>query len=283
LLLSAQQADGGWTGKYGSGVDTSFALLFLRRANLTRDLTAFLKGRDAMEVALRGGGVMERKNEEERNGEGTARPKIEDRRSKMEDRSGDNRSSILDPQSPKTNSPPPLTPSPITPSPPRPSPGSGSEAEAARLTDEFLKASGSKQEELLEHLKQTKGGAYTAALAAAIEKLNGPLKTKAREALAERLARMTAGTLRDMLHDESAEIRRAAALACAMKDEKEFVPELARLLEDEQPTVGRAAYSALKALTGQDFGPAANASSETRSRAAAAWKEWWQKQSGRRE
>jgi hypothetical protein len=175
-----------------------------------------------------------------------------------------------------------LSPQPVVPSPP-PLARSASEAEAGRLTDEFLRASGSKQEELLEHLKQTKGGAYTAALATAIEKLNGPLKTKAREALAERLARMTAGTLRDMLHDEAPEIRRAAALACAMKDEKEFIPELAKLLEDQEPSVVRAAYSALKALTGQDFGPAANASSESRSRAAAAWKEWWQKQSGRRE
>src|SRR5262249_30234519 len=121
------------------------------------------------------------------------------------------------------------------------------------------------------------------ALAAAIDQLNGPLKTKAREALAERLARMTDATLRDMLQDEASEIRRAAALACAMKDEKEFVPGLANLLNDEQPAVVRAAYSALKALTGQDFGPPSNASSEERSRAAAAWKEWWQKQSGQRE
>src|SRR5262245_44884499 len=35
ILLSAQQPDGGWKGKYGVDIDTSFALLFLTRANAT--------------------------------------------------------------------------------------------------------------------------------------------------------------------------------------------------------------------------------------------------------
>jgi HEAT repeat protein len=155
------------------------------------------------------------------------------------------------------------------------------EEEAARLGAEFLKASGSKQEELLKQLKQSKGGEYTAALAAAIDQVGGPLKTKAREALAERLARMTAATLREMLHDEVPEVRRAASLACAMKEEKQFIPELAKLLEDSEPAVVRAAYSALKALTGEDFGPSPHASLDSRRRAASAYSEWWEKQSRR--
>src|SRR5207302_10023639 len=47
LLLDAQKADGGWTngGFVGSSptMDTSFALLFLKRANLAKDLTGKLE------------------------------------------------------------------------------------------------------------------------------------------------------------------------------------------------------------------------------------------------
>jgi len=45
LLVSVQQPDGSWKGKYGAEIDSSFALLFLRRSNLIRELTAELKGR----------------------------------------------------------------------------------------------------------------------------------------------------------------------------------------------------------------------------------------------
>src|SRR5262249_19112747 len=37
--------DGSWSGDFTEAADTSFALLFLRRANLAQDLTATLKGR----------------------------------------------------------------------------------------------------------------------------------------------------------------------------------------------------------------------------------------------
>jgi serine/threonine protein kinase len=45
ILLAYQGPNGGWTnGGYPGPPDTCFALLFLRRANLTRDLTRLLKG-----------------------------------------------------------------------------------------------------------------------------------------------------------------------------------------------------------------------------------------------
>jgi hypothetical protein len=303
LLLDAQHVDGGWTGKFDSGVDTSFALLFLRRVNLTRDLTAFLKGRDPMEVALRGGGVMERKGEEAKEpageeervgdrakGRGGEKERVGEAAKAQggdaeHQKQGDKETGRQGDKKPekRADDGQTTTPPSVSPTPPlrvSPSGNEGTEP-AARLSEEFLKASGAKQEELLEQLKQTKGAAYTSALAAAIDQVNGPLKTKAREALAERLARMTAATLRDMLQDEMPEIRRAAALACAMKDEKEFIPDLARLLEDPQPAVVRAAYGALKALTGEDFGPSPNALPESRRRAGAAYAEWWEKQSSK--
>ena len=89
---------------------------------------------------------------------------------------------------------------------------------------------------------------------------------------------MKASTLREKLQDESLEIRRAAALACAMKEDKEFIPDLIALLEDPQRSVSFAAHAALKELSGKDFGPAPNAGPRDRIGASARWKEWWKSQ-----
>jgi len=91
---------------------------------------------------------------------------------------------------------------------------------------------------------------------------------------------MTAATLEDKLQDEDLEIRRAAALASAMKVEKKLIPNLIRLLEDPEPPVVRAAHVALKALTDQDFGPVPDASRAESTKAVLAWKSWWTKQGG---
>src|SRR5262249_3581901 len=46
VLVANQRKDGSWQGSYAHhGADTCFALLFLRRANLARDLTTTLKGK----------------------------------------------------------------------------------------------------------------------------------------------------------------------------------------------------------------------------------------------
>src|SRR5204863_3408 len=60
IILATQQLDGSWKGSYPeAGIDTSFALLFLRRSNLAQDLTTRLRGRvhDPGEIRLRRGGV----------------------------------------------------------------------------------------------------------------------------------------------------------------------------------------------------------------------------------
>jgi hypothetical protein len=57
-LLARQHADGSWRGEEGPDVDTCFAVLFLRRANLTRDLSAALKGvKDPGQVTLKATGI----------------------------------------------------------------------------------------------------------------------------------------------------------------------------------------------------------------------------------
>jgi hypothetical protein len=153
-------------------------------------------------------------------------------------------------------------------------------SEAETLARELAKANPERQEVILGQLRDGKGGEFTDALAHAIPKLNGDAQKKARDALAERLARMTAATVRGKLKDDNVEVRRAAALACAMKSDKAFVPDLIATLDDTDHWVVRAAAVALRSLTGEDFGPSATATSEERAKSVAAWKAWWKRQGG---
>jgi HEAT repeat protein len=152
------------------------------------------------------------------------------------------------------------------------------DADAVRLRDDLVKATPVRQTTLVDEMRDAKGVAFTQALAAAIPKLEGDVRKKAREALAERLARMTSATLGDKLRDDDLEVRRAAALACAMKEDRTHVERLILLLDDPEPPVQRAAYAALKSLSGEDHGPAADASRAERTKAMAAWQGWWLKQ-----
>jgi hypothetical protein len=237
VLVASQGPGGGWKGDYAdSGADTCFALLFLRRSNLARDLSTVLRGKveDPGEVTLTAGGVGGG-NLAQRSG---LKPALDERTAAARD---------LDP-------------------------------EAARLSRELTEAAPARRPALIEQLRDGKGGLYTDALADAAARLDGEAKKQAREALAERLTRMTAATLGDKLSDEVLEVRRAAALAAAMKDDRTHVPRLIEMLDDPEPPVARAAYAALRSLTGQDFGPAADASRADKAKAMAAWKGWWARQ-----
>ena len=262
ILLLNQQADGSWQGDYSAGgADTCFALLFLRRSNFATDLTASLKDRvqDPGAAVLRAGGV-----------------------------GGDNlqRLSVkpgIDPEAKPGKDGSYKDKAPPRPADPKAKPvlAATGEAEAARLGTDLPQAEGARQDRLIEQLRDGRGAPYTEALAGAIGQLKGPAKNKAREALAERLAGMTAETLAAKLADEHLEVRRAAALACAMKEEAAHVPRLIGLLDDPEPPVARAAQAALKSLSGRDFGPGPGASRAERAQAVAAWQAWWKKQGGK--
>ncbi|MBL8797476.1 MAG: hypothetical protein JNM56_26485 [Planctomycetia bacterium] len=244
LLLASQGADGTWRGDYadayGPVIDTCFSLLFLRRVNLTRDLSATLKGHmaDPGEVVLKGGGV---------GGVGLLAKKLP-----LGLDFGEKGTDLALPTS--------LDP------------------EAARLCREVLQAPAEQQADLIQRLKDTKGVVYSDALAAAIPRLSGTAQGKARDALAERLTRMTANTLRGKLTEEDVEVRIAAIQAVVNKEEKQLAGELIPLLSDPTERVARAAHKALKYLANQDFGPGPDATAAERARALAAWKAWWQKQ-----
>jgi len=261
IIVANQQDDGGWRGEFAScGADTCFALLFLRRANLASDLTTNLNGMIKDEAILKAGGSG-----------GAALQQI------PPGLTIDEKATPGTQQANSATPGKPPDPKPIEKPQPQPKVPS-TEADASRLGNELARAPAERQDALLEKLRDGKGVAFTEALAQSIPKLTGAGKTKARDALAERLARMKADTLRQWLRYEDAEIRRATALACAMKEDRSHVTDLIPLLEDPEVTVARAAHVALKSLTGQDFGPTANATAVERTQAVAAWKTWWDKQ-----
>ena len=149
------------------------------------------------------------------------------------------------------------------------------------MATELATATPARQDAIIAELRDGKGADYTETLARVVPRLSGDVQKKTRDTLAERLARMTPATVRTKLKDAAAEVRRAAALACAMKEDKSFVPDLIAALDDADGWVVRAIAVSLRTLTGQDFGPAANASSDDRAKAVAAWKSWWKRQERR--
>jgi HEAT repeat protein len=161
-----------------------------------------------------------------------------------------------------------------------PKPAAAADAEAARLAEQLVKASTQRQGFLLLNLKANKNPAAIQALALAIPRLRGDTMVKAREALADRLAQLSAADLREQLQNDNVELRRAAVAAGAGQGDKSLVPHLIPLLEDSEPAVARLVHRSLKTLTGRDLGPAGNAQPEAWAVAAAAWKAWWQQESG---
>jgi hypothetical protein len=260
ILVANQENDGSWQGTHGRyGADTCFALLFLRRADLARDLSASLKGKVKDEHVLRGGVKP-----------GQLTKGI---RSPFEK---DDAASETDP--PKATSKPPRETTSPAREKPAPTTPVKVEPDVAKLGDELIKASPSKWQKALDKLRDSKGPEYTQALAYAITQLDGQQKKATRDALAERLSNMKSSTLGQYLAEEDPELRRAAALACAMKEDKTHLGKLIDLLDDPERTVERAAYAALKDLTKQDFGPAADASDDEKAKAVKAWRTWWKKQ-----
>jgi hypothetical protein len=176
------------------------------------------------------------------------------------------------PKTPATTNDPPAKVTPATPS------GSDFEKQAAGLVDSVIKLSGTERTEMINTLRDAKGSVNTEALKICAAKLTGTAQTQVRDALAQRLTRMNAATLRDMLADENREVRLAAARACGSKNDKQYVTDLIGCLNDRDVSVIQAAHAALIILTGKNFGPDSNASDADRTRAIFAWRNWWKMQ-----
>jgi hypothetical protein len=227
LIVKAQNEDGSWGGRggYGPDVDTAFALLVLSRSNLARDLSGKVqKNRNDTELRAGSGGPFAVEKPEP-----VPEPKPKD---------------------------PPLKPEPIKPEPVNPEPAKSAGTTPAEIAGELFRATGASWTAALARVRDAKGAENTSALLAVIPLLDGDRKKQARETLAERLCRMSANTLRGMLKAEDAELRRAAALACAMKDDKDHIPDLIAAMEDKEGDVVKAARAGLKSLTGKEFATA---------------------------
>ena len=151
-------------------------------------------------------------------------------------------------------------------------------SQTKRLVEELLKATRDKQTSMLDQYRDAKGVDYTDALAQLIPQLHDEIQKGKRGPFGRAIARMTAATLKERLKDSDVELRRAAAIACAMKEDKTLIPDLIQALDDKEPWVVRAAGVALSRLTGKDFGPKADATPTERATAVKAWKEWWKGQ-----
>lgn len=73
-LLETQQQDGSWTATYTPAIDTSFAVLFLTRANVAEDLTEGLQGSGDPAISSGGGGGNQLLRRIKRVPEETAKP-----------------------------------------------------------------------------------------------------------------------------------------------------------------------------------------------------------------
>ncbi len=240
FFLPAQGADGGWTGEngYGPDVSTAFALLFLLKSNFVRDLSKRLDVKDPGKTELRGGGTTPLQAPKTAGSTGSESPS----------------------KPIATSSPTPSLPAVTSDDP---------------LTEGLVAATGTDWSTKLQAAREAKGSQHTAALIRTIPRVDGDRQKQAREALAERLTRMTAITLRTMLNDSDAELRRAACLAVAMKDDKAMIPDLIAKIADPVEFVVRSARAGLRALSEQDFGPMPGADADARTKAAAEWKKWY--------
>lgn len=145
-----------------------------------------------------------------------------------------------------------------------------------RMAEALMKAESDRRAELVAEYRDAKGVKYTEALAAAVARSPAASRTDLRDALAERMGRMTEGTLGRYLDDPLPEIRRAAALGLAKKGSTAHVGRLADLLTDPDPLVVRGAHEALRQLSKEDLGPGDGASETDRADAAVRWRKWWQ-------
>jgi hypothetical protein len=247
ILVVNQQEDGSWQNDFATGgVDTCFALLFLKRANVAQDLTASLKGKV--------------------NDPGRVSPQL-----LMMIARQDNTSGAASAKVPSTKQDPPAKEDTTAAE----APATALTGEAAKLCNDVVDAAPAQQEVLLEKLRDTPGQAYTHALAGAIPRLRGTAKSRARLALAQRFERLDAEVLRLHLGAKEPEMRRAAASAAGAKKTRELIPDLIKLLEDQETTVLQAAHAALRQVTGQDFGPELDATRAERTAAVEAWRNWW--------
>jgi hypothetical protein len=249
ILFKLQAPEGCWVGgTHTESINTSFAILFLMKANSFRDLTSRLAGR-----------VKDPGTQELRGSVG-AKP-------------------LFSPtEKPAVAVEPKKDPSAGPGSFPLPAPMATTEiGEVEKAVQQLLALKDADWPTKLAAVRDGKGSNFTQILVQIAALSEGERKKLSREYLAERLTRMTAKTLREMMQDIEPELRRAACLACGMKELNESIPWMIARISDPSEAVVRAAQASLKSLGGVDHGPPSGADAETKLKAATAWREWYEK------
>jgi hypothetical protein len=138
------------------------------------------------------------------------------------------------------------------------------------------------RQQLIARLRDSKGGENTQALAKVIEELDGESQQRARQAMVDRMCRMTARTLQaNLAADVHPEVRLASIQAIGRVGKSELIGDLIPLLKEREP-VYQAAHDALVRLTNEDFGPTpADSGAVARIVAAGRWQRWWEEQESR--
>jgi hypothetical protein len=154
--------------------------------------------------------------------------------------------------------------------------------QARLLRDGLVEAKPVRQKELLVLYRDRSGPAYDIALVHALPKLTGDLQKLGRKVLADRMQCLPLKELKERLRDKDPEMRRAAARASGLREEKALVPDMIDLLEDAVADVANQAQLALQQITTHDFGPRPGADRDQRLQAIAAWREWWDQQERKR-
>lgn len=242
-IVAQQQPPGFWS-DHSQNLGTSFALLFLNRANVAPDLTALLTGKTPAQsdAALRSSRDVEALKTLA-GGKTTAEPKI---------------ASTAKAAS-KTATKPQAAVADMSP---------------AELLAAVADADAKRRDALLIELRDRKGAEATLALAEAIGKLPAESQAQARRLLVERLTRMTSATLGRYLEYDDVETRLAAAKAAAAKKDASLGGQLVDLLSAGNAAVADAAHAALVEVTGQDFGRFQGARAAERMAIIQRWRAW---------
>jgi hypothetical protein len=241
FLIAKQLDDGRWQGSWDLA-DTCFALLFLRRANLVPEATRFLQGTIAQD--------------------GKPAPS----------------SSISPSPFTPTALEKSLKPAPVLQPVAKEKPKPPSNPTIEGMLHKLLDASPPEQEMLLNRWRDGEDETVMLVLAKAIARLSGAAQRKVRAALADRCTRLTIHQRDEYLDSDDAEIRRAAVVSCAVRDDRQHLDRLIELLQDNELTVDNAVHAVLCSLTGEDFGPVSPSTEEQRAAAVKAWRSWWQRQ-----
>lgn len=257
IIVASQSPEGGWDGDYREYfADTSFAILFLTKANLAQDLTTLLRGsvNDPGVVELRTGGVggtglVDLATKKGLGlaiggkGEGASQGKMKYNQTKK-----DTPGKTVTTPNPKDNQP--------------------IDSHASQLKSPnqamFMEA--------LESLKNGKGVEFSLTLAKTIPELAEDRKLSARRALAERLAGFSPATIASYLDNPLPEARAGAINALALREIDTYLEAIVDHLGDPSPWVRKCSLLALKQLAGKEFPPQFDSSPDDPIKLIAAWK-----------